>query len=679
MSKEQVVSFFHEAVNNKNLAEDIRRIVERTSDPKTAANKLTFLAQEYGFEFTVEEAAAAIHSEDISFLSDEDLSNVVGGFGFGFASLLSSVMSIFSAVVPTFTTAFSKASSEPVDDIGSGIAVERIIAGSDDTTVNTSIDTVFKNVDKSEDDKTEEQRRQEIEDRLSQKIDDVLKKYSKILTSEDRTRLETAKENLKNRVWYYDDNELIINEQNSLKNLLEEIETIYSPTPDGRASSKDVEQAIVTGYKHIKKQVGSKDLDIDEVNQASFKLYNQILKKQKEISEKIKMSEVEKNASKTSEERDNAEKEIAELKKARTKYSKIRQLNQEEAKDIAIQHAISFPETLKVREYLQEWEALTRRTMDGTNQTTSRELSKSFKENLRNCSVHHESEYNGFTLNYGTEKNSGADIHYIFIDSQEGASGKSLDQKTVKALFDDLTSKIELTNNQPFTLIIGTGINKIGKEAFKVDASAKNKIMPLSVRIFSRISSIGAEAFANNTKLRDFSIEYERIAKNATCSSIEDGAFQGCTNLNKIDLKKVENVGNGAFEGCENLSEVYLPKVKHIGARAFSNCTSLDFFNVSEENHGNAEELEINLDKVETVGEYAFENVKVGKISSSESLKELGVGTFKGCDYLEIFNIQSSHLGKEVLDEAFDAGVLDKLHEQLGHVDQTTISLDLLT
>ena len=566
MSKEQAKGFFHEAVNNKNLAEDIRRIVEEgSSNPKAAADKLISLAKEYGFEFTVEEAAE--HSKNLHLLSDEELSNVVGGFGF-FTGLIGSMVSIFTTVIPMFTGVFSSASSMPPPT--NEVVVTQAVEQFDNTTANSNLNAAMEQVE---------------EDRVKEEV-------------EKDEKVEKSKEN---------------NED---------------------ASAEDVKQFMKKGWDKVKEEVMNKKLGLSDVLSVSSKIQDELTKKQKEAKEEEGKAKAKKESAVTEEEKIAADTELARIKKEKDDISKMKRLDREERKDAEIKHAISSPEKLSVYEFLETWESASRRPINKASRNNAKKLSKSFEENLKKCDVHFESQYNGFTLNYGVEEYHSGEKHYIFIDGQEGENRKSLDKETVKALFGDLTSK--LTNDQSITLLIGPKIIEIGEEAFKVDASAANKIMLHTVRVFSRLHSIGAEAFAGNTNLRNFSIEYDKRNDKSRCYSIGDSAFKGCKNLSKIKLERMSTVGKSAFKGCSSLSAVYLPQVKEIGESAFSNCESLEFFNVSEEDQCAKEHCEFNLKGVTHIGKWAFKNNNaVTKVLIPDNLEFLGYAAFSNCEYLE--------------------------------------------
>lgn len=83
-------------------------------------------------------------------------------------------------------------------------------------------------------------------------------------------------------------------------------------------------------------------------------------------------------------------------------------------------------------------------------------------------------------------------------------------------------------------------------------------------------------------------------------TTIPDGAFAGLGNLEKVTLTdKITYIGNNAFNGCRNLDILDIRNVEHIGDGAFLGCFSLDLTEDSK-----------TLSKVNYIGEKAFTGTK---------------------------------------------------------------------
>ena len=92
------------------------------------------------------------------------------------------------------------------------------------------------------------------------------------------------------------------------------------------------------------------------------------------------------------------------------------------------------------------------------------------------------------------------------------------------------------------------------------------------VEIPDTVTSIGDEAFKNNTSMVSVSIP-------DSVKSIGDSAFYGCTSLLGVVIPdSVEKTGRCAFQKCSKLASAYLPvneKFTYMNAYMFESCTSL--------------------------------------------------------------------------------------------------------
>ena len=146
--------------------------------------------------------------------------------------------------------------------------------------------------------------------------------------------------------------------------------------------------------------------------------------------------------------------------------------------------------------------------------------------------------------------------------------------------------------------------------------------------------------FKNNTTIQSFNELQQFLSV-----QIGNSCFEGCTNLNQINLSKVTTIGNNAFNECNALSgSVNCPNLTSIGTNAFKHCSNLQ--NIT------------NLGLINTIWDSAFSgctlletavlpsNTSIIKqnafydclnlttVSGLTQVTELGGGAFKGCSSL---------------------------------------------
>lgn len=545
MSKEQAIAFFREVSNNKKIAEEVSKVVKKTKDKKATATELVALAKKHGFEFSVEEAGIA-REKILSSLSDEELSNVVGGVGF-FSGLIGIVLSVFSSFGATFAGAVST-------DSQVGKSSNQFI---EQTAANFAEASIDSQVGKS-----------------SNQVVEQMVTHS-------------------------------VSETNNVK---------------------QVKEGIIQAHQLMQKNAGKEN--------AKYKDFQKF------------------NANVNTELREERKKATTDEQK--TEITNIRKMNQKLRMDTERHFALTAPDEFDVNDFLKVWEKTVR--FKENQPEIERQLAQNFKEKLSKSSKHHEREYNNFTLNYGTTKYNNVTQNYVIIDAKDGTTNTILDKKTARALLSDLTASMNWNSREYYTLVIGPGVSEIGDEAFmKVGATALKDTsgrgfkatmetvvaLPSNVRVFSRISSIGSNAFANNSKLFRFSLECDG---GRSCESIGDRAFQNCEKLyasdndgTSINLYGVKSIGAHAFDGCKNLYSVLFPQVEEIGDHAFSNCEDLSFFNISDDDRSDAD-----------CGQFDLTNVK-----------HIGEGAFSDCKYVGKIHINSSQLPESGLRAAFDDDVFD--------------------
>ena len=95
--------------------------------------------------------------------------------------------------------------------------------------------------------------------------------------------------------------------------------------------------------------------------------------------------------------------------------------------------------------------------------------------------------------------------------------------------------------------------------------------------IGKEVNSLGASAFSSCNSLKEIKIEGGKL------TTIPDGCFYGCANLEKADIDGVKQIGNSAFKFCSSLDKLTLPSsLTSIGTEAFSGCNMLvELYNLS--------------------------------------------------------------------------------------------------
>ncbi len=192
---------------------------------------------------------------------------------------------------------------------------------------------------------------------------------------------------------------------------------------------------------------------------------------------------------------------------------------------------------------------------------------------------------------------------------------------------DDLTEGGYIAPN--YKKDIGTGIitfaDGVGETAIIVNYEPKIHT-PHEVVIPEKVGSkddrtvtiIGDEAFKACTSMNSVKIP-------ATVTSIGKAAFYNCDNLTKIEIPAaVKTIGELAFAECVRLKEVVMDDASAlttIGKNAFDGCIELEGFKLTG--------------KLTTIESGAFRNCKkLAKVELPESVKEIGIHAYVGCEAL---------------------------------------------
>ena len=162
------------------------------------------------------------------------------------------------------------------------------------------------------------------------------------------------------------------------------------------------------------------------------------------------------------------------------------------------------------------------------------------------------------------------------------------------------------------------------------------------------VTSISQFATYNNKSLLEVNIS-------STVTSIEDYAFQGCSNLTSINFtnnSNVKSIGSYAFTNCESLTNVTIPEgVTNIGEHTFDGCIALTSITIPEGvtsigDHAfqgcSALTSIVIPSTVTSIGDYAFANCSaLTSITIPEGVTEIGDNTFANCG-LTTLNIPST-------------------------------------
>lgn len=119
----------------------------------------------------------------------------------------------------------------------------------------------------------------------------------------------------------------------------------------------------------------------------------------------------------------------------------------------------------------------------------------------------------------------------------------------------------------------------------------------------------------------------EVITSGNTLTRIHDNGFDGCTSLTTIDLGNIREIDQYGFVNCESLGETDLSNVTTIGINAFDGCTNLDI------------PANTDIPNLETISDYAFAKcVTLGTNTDIVINKAVTIGNyaFNGCSALHL-------------------------------------------
>ena len=145
-----------------------------------------------------------------------------------------------------------------------------------------------------------------------------------------------------------------------------------------------------------------------------------------------------------------------------------------------------------------------------------------------------------------------ADNTLIFGDYYSGA----IKTQVLNIYTQESNSKISKDSNGFIVYNDGTSVILLGYEGQET-----------YIRLPSNITSINANAFFGNNKLRSVSL-------GSSVSSVLEGAFSDCSELSSVNLSSsCQLIGRHAFKNCKNLFSITIPSsVEEIGSEAFYGC-----------------------------------------------------------------------------------------------------------
>ncbi len=188
------------------------------------------------------------------------------------------------------------------------------------------------------------------------------------------------------------------------------------------------------------------------------------------------------------------------------------------------------------------------------------------------------------------------------------------------------------------------GIDVFSDNLERIEAYAFQSCETLDyVTIGERVCYIGENAFGSCKGLLNVEFYFSNSAVNEKIS-LGMGAFYGCENIAKLDLKRVVYIGDYAFANCTSLKSV-VTEAERIYEGAFSGCAELDIITLGEgleyigvsafSDCHNMVDITIPA-SVKTLSDYAFRDcTSLYRFTTNGSIEELGDDVFDNCENLK--------------------------------------------
>ena len=188
------------------------------------------------------------------------------------------------------------------------------------------------------------------------------------------------------------------------------------------------------------------------------------------------------------------------------------------------------------------------------------------------------------------------------------------------------------------TATISSHIKNIGDNSFY----GCQKLKTLVFEADSSLESIGKNTFFE-------CIALENVSFPDSLETIEEGAFEGCTNLEILefgDNGQIQTIGASTFHGCEKLKTIHLPKngvLTEISAASFEDCKNLEEITIPKSVETLCEGCFRGCSKLTNV---IFHNdeVKSNDEDSSSQLITIESEAFKDCSSLTEINLPNALL-----------------------------------
>lgn len=138
------------------------------------------------------------------------------------------------------------------------------------------------------------------------------------------------------------------------------------------------------------------------------------------------------------------------------------------------------------------------------------------------------------------------------------------------------------------------------------------------------VNSDWVNLFINDTSLTSFN----ELVQATSCTTLGNSAFEGCTNLQQINISNITSVGTDCFQNCRNCTfNGTLNNLQSIGHQAFQNCQQL------------TGSLTLNLT---SLGDSAFERSAISSITINGSITSIPNYAFSNCTNLASVTLPNS-------------------------------------